>query len=137
MLSNFLAYLLCNLAGLSSSLSDQLKQILEVVGTSLTHINTSYRERRERERRKHQSDDADGTNSDANSRGDDLEAKRRLRSLEELQAIESMPLVIIKNFDSKGLGFRREELLDVLAQWAATLAENKVSPTNILPIHDD
>ena len=66
------------------------------------------------------------SSSDGDGDDDDAEAIRRMRSAEELEAIGSMPVVIIKNFDSKGVGFRREELLNVLAQWAATLAENKV-----------
>lgn len=56
----------------------------------------------------------------------DDEAKRRQQNTADLQAIESMPVVIIKNFESKGGGARREELLDVLSHWAASLAENQV-----------
>ena len=159
-----------------------MKQILEVVGTGLTRVNTTYRERRERERCHHKADEIGkvddariserikqgtwhdgridavsgngviselgvgdeylgekaagerflsfgssvGGASVGNGFGNDAEAKRRQRSEEELQAIETMPVIIIKNFDSKGPGFKREELLDVLAQWAATLTENKV-----------
>ncbi|KAJ3477560.1 hypothetical protein NLI96_g10383 [Meripilus lineatus] len=169
--------------GLSSSLSDQLKQILEVVGTGLARIN---KDRKDRDHHHQQSDEArraeaariserakqgtwhdgrldavsgngvmselgvgdewlaeksagepflsfivssvGGTSSgDGDSDDDDAEAIRRMRSAEELEAIGSMPVVIIKNFDSKGVGFRREELLNVLAQWAATLAENKIA----------
>lgn len=46
---------------------------------------------------------------------------------EDLQAVEAMPIVILKGFDSKGGGARREELLNVISQWAASLAEGHVS----------
>ena len=46
---------------------------------------------------------------------------------EELRAIEAMPIVVINNFDSKGSSPRKEELLKVLSQWAAALADNGVS----------
>lgn len=51
---------------------------------------------------------------------------------EDLRAIEAIPIVVINNFDSKGGGPRKTELLDVLAQWAATLAENGVSGSSVL-----
>ena len=54
------------------------------------------------------------------------EARQKSQRSEDLQAVESMPVVIIKNFESKGGGQRKEELLNVLAQWAASLAENQV-----------
>lgn len=40
-------------------------------------------------------------------------------------AVASLPIVVIKNYSTK-IGSSREELLGVLAQWAATLAENQV-----------
>lgn len=54
------------------------------------------------------------------------QAKQRQEHAEDLQSVEAMPVVIIKNFDSKGGGARKEELLEVLAQWAASLAEGQV-----------
>ena len=54
------------------------------------------------------------------------EAKQQQQRADEVQNIESMPVVIIKNFDSKGGGARKEELLNVLAQWAASLADGQV-----------
>ena len=65
----------------------------------------------------------DGDNSKPTSKDD---AKRRQQNAADLQAIQSLPVVIIKNFESKGVGARREELLDVLSHWAASLAENQV-----------
>ncbi|CDO69022.1 hypothetical protein BN946_scf184834.g29 [Trametes cinnabarina] len=55
------------------------------------------------------------------------EAKQKQQRAEDLESIESMPVVIIKNFDSKGGGARKEELLDVLSQWAASLAEGQIA----------
>lgn len=57
---------------------------------------------------------------------DTRETERRQPSVEHMQAVESMPVVIIRGFESKGGGSRREELLNVLAHWAATLEENQV-----------
>lgn len=59
------------------------------------------------------------------------EVSKKPRSEEDLQAIEAMPIVILKGFESKGGSARREELLDTMAQWAAGLAENQVS--SLLP----
>ncbi|KAK7693180.1 hypothetical protein QCA50_002746 [Cerrena zonata] len=42
--------------GLSSSISDQLKQILEVVGTGLKRVNTSYKQQQEDKRKKEELD---------------------------------------------------------------------------------
>ncbi|CAL1704048.1 unnamed protein product [Somion occarium] len=162
--------------GLSSSLSDQLKQILEVVGTGLRHVNATYKEVQEKQRKRehleqlrkeHEAqvreriregiwhdgrldvvagvgvmselgigdewfseNDADFIPRDAITLSTEKnvdEAKRKQRNTEDLQAIESMPIVIIKNFETKGRGTKRDELLDVLAQWAASLAENQVA----------
>ncbi|OBZ75791.1 Mitochondrial escape protein 2 [Grifola frondosa] len=170
-------------AGLSSSLTDQLKQILEVVGTGLARVNSSNRANRERrvkeahfaelqkedEERLHAriregrwhdgrldcvagngimselgvgderftENDADADKvvldenelelEEAREKENLEEARRQKISAEDLVAVESMPIVIIQNFESKGGGSRREELMSVLAQWAATLAENKVA----------
>ena len=55
------------------------------------------------------------------------ETKKKQRSEEDLQAIEAMPIVILKGCESKGGSARREELLNALAGWAAALAENQVA----------
>lgn len=55
------------------------------------------------------------------------DARPKQQRSEDVEAVESMPVVVIKNFETKGGGQRKEELLDVLAQWAASLAENQVS----------
>ena len=52
--------------------------------------------------------------------------ERKERSEQGMQAVGTLPIVVIRNFASKG-GANREELFSVLASWAATLAENQVS----------
>jgi hypothetical protein len=55
------------------------------------------------------------------------DTKKKQMSEEDLQAIEAMPIVILKGFEAKGGNPRREELLTSLASWAAGLAENQVA----------
>ena len=57
---------------------------------------------------------------------DNDEIARRQRSAADLETIQAMPIVIIRGFESKGGGIGKEDLLDVLTEWAARLAENKV-----------
>ncbi|KAI0797741.1 exonuclease [Abortiporus biennis] len=173
--------------GLSSSLSDQLKQILEVVGTGLRGVNTSYRKQHERDvKAEHTAEllhadelhveekikkgiwhdprldcvsgngvmselgigdelftdlDIDqpllNTNSENNREKENGsgEERRKQRSAEDLQAIEAMPVVIIKGYESKGGDARRQDLLDVLSQWTATLVENQVA--HVIVISDN
>lgn len=45
---------------------------------------------------------------------------------DELTSVEAMPIVILRGFDSRGGNARREELLEVLTQWAAGLANTHV-----------
>ncbi|KAI0670636.1 RNA12 protein-domain-containing protein [Trametes maxima] len=175
-------------AGLSSSLTDQLKQILDVVGRGLARVNTSHHNQHEREVKQAQlkevrvkeaaarqeqiekglwhdgridalcgngvmselgvgvehfgEADADAPKpAPANDevlnekRGQmqseeekqEEEAKQKKQRAEDLQSSQSMPVVIIKNFESKGGGARKEELLNVLAQWAASIADGQVA----------
>ncbi|OCH95302.1 hypothetical protein OBBRIDRAFT_878653 [Obba rivulosa] len=167
--------------GLSSSLSDQLKQILEVVGTGLSRVNVSHRERRDRVMKEQEraelrkeaeavirerirkgiwhdgrldcvagngviselgigderlddlgaDDQAMQAHNEEKGRFDDSEKAQGMNDMKWNQNnaddLQSMPIVIIKGFESKGGGQRREELLDVLSQWAATLVENQVA----------
>ncbi|KAI0637238.1 exonuclease [Trametes polyzona] len=174
-------------AGLSSSLNDQLKQVLDVVGRGLSRVNVTHRNQRQRQAKQAQLKESrekenevirekieeglwhDGrldalcgngviselgvgierfTEADAdrlppataeceiiNEKGEKPsngekqpdEVKQKQQHAEELQSVESMPVVIIKNFDSKGGGARKEELLNVLSQWAASLAEGQIA----------
>lgn len=54
------------------------------------------------------------------------EKERKLRNVDDTQAVGTLPIVVIRNFAAKG-GANREELLSVLAIWAASLVENQVS----------
>ena len=57
------------------------------------------------------------------------EGTKKQTTLDDLTSVEAMPIVILRGFDSRGGGARREELLEVLTQWAASLAENQVRST--------
>lgn len=165
------------LAGLSSTLTDQLKDILDVVARGLSRGNASQRARREKRAKEAERDAAlskeyevlreriqaglwhDGRidaicgngvmselgvgiepffDADADVRAaSDVESydekgatmselKQKQKHSEDTHAVEFMPVVIVKGFETRGGGSRREELLNVLAQWAATLAENQV-----------
>lgn len=48
------------------------------------------------------------------------------RSKEGVRVIDAMPIVIVRGFESKGGGAGKEEMLDVLARWAASVAQNQV-----------
>jgi hypothetical protein len=63
----------------------------------------------------------DGFESDANANNQ----KRRREA--DLEMVESLPIVVVKNFELK-TGDKREELLEVLAQWSVSLVENQVCP---------
>ena len=163
-------------AGLSSSLQDQLKQILEVVGTALKKVNRSLQESakqkvtaerqtqtcREYEARVREAirqgtwhdprldaiagvgviselgvgdeafDELVVTSTDSmdaegleKRRASEDELSRKERTAEELYAIGSLPVVIIKNYAARGRT-GRQEMQEVLGQWAATLVENQV-----------
>ncbi|RDX48409.1 exonuclease [Lentinus brumalis] len=184
-------------AGLSSSLPEQLKQILDVVGRGLARSNASQKALRERRAKQAEQEvikkkeaealreriekglwhdgridaicgngimselgmgverfteaDADvlphaevQANPDAEEGMSEKiaederkakEAKQNQQHSEDMQTVEAMPVIVIKNFESKGGGQRKEELLDVLAQWAASLAENQIA--HILVVSDN
>jgi hypothetical protein len=52
-------------------------------------------------------------------------AKQQRRNVEDVQAVRTLPIVVIKNYATRG-GVYKEELLCVLAHWAASLTENQV-----------
>jgi len=163
-------------AGLSSSLPEQIKQILEVVTTGLKGVSSSHRasiqkqvlQQEAQERQQLQDDNhrraimagiwhdgrldaisgngiiselgvgdelfgddmADGTlpilvadNTKESEKHERI--SRRQKALENIDAIKALPIVIIRNYATTS-GANKEEMLNVLAQWAATLAENHV-----------
>ncbi|KAI1790774.1 exonuclease [Ganoderma leucocontextum] len=163
-------------AGLTSSLTDQLKSILDVVARGLSRGNTAQRAYREKRAKQAQRDaeryeenkalqerilkgvwhdgrvdavcgngvmselgvgderfrDSDADHPEtADEKGGSpngiKDLKHKQKRFEDIEAVSSMPVVVIKNFEAKGGGARKEELLNVLAQWAATLADNKIA----------
>lgn len=163
-----------NTAGLSSSVTDQLQQILIVVGTALkgvtsSHVSSIRRQVREKEyaemrnvvEKQRRNEILQGTWHDGRldcvagngvmselgfgdepmfesdgtgptqitnldeKQGHGEETARKERTREEMEAVRALPIVMIRNYEVKA-GSSREELLTVLAQWAATLAENQV-----------
>lgn len=169
--------------GLSSSLSDQLLQILNVVGVALQGVSSLHRSAIRRQARNHEYEairQADelrqkdeirrGTWHDGRldcvagngimselGIGDELfderdatgpmryndfglhherqeETLRRERTVEDGESVASLPIVVMRNYSTK-VGSGREELLDVLAQWAAMLAENQIA--HVIVISDN
>ncbi len=51
---------------------------------------------------------------------------RRQKTLTEVEAITSLPVVVIRNYAANFGSTTKEDLLVVLAQWAAKLVENRV-----------
>ncbi|TFK55018.1 hypothetical protein OE88DRAFT_1779208 [Heliocybe sulcata] len=164
-------------AGFSTSLTDQVKQVLEVTGTALRKVTASYRENiqrqvknrqleeqrqleEERKRQRIQNGEwhdprldciagngvmselgigdepmegdrdpsaAAGDNEEEKQQKEEMkkESERQQKSIEDVQAVEALPIVILKNFESKSGG--KEEVVGVLAQWAVALAEGQVA----------
>ncbi|KDQ33744.1 hypothetical protein PLEOSDRAFT_1033437 [Pleurotus ostreatus PC15] len=153
--------------GFSSSLPDQLTQVLSVVtralqATSASHIHAAAlkraREEQDEERKAEQNivlhkirhgtwhdgrldcvagngvmselgigDEAMGVLED--EYGDDEKKNGHHRQpVADAEAISAIPIVIIRNYSpSNKAGGSKEDLLAVLAQWAAGLAENRIA----------
>jgi hypothetical protein len=146
------------------SLNDQLKQILEVVGRSLSNVHTyhkkqvetearrqeSLRQKRERLERVKRGEWHDGrldcvagngvmselgigdekfgpddTDSGAEGTKDFDAAVEDETKPSDLEAMDGLPVVVIRGFEDKVGG--KSELLDVVAQWATSLVDNKAS----------
>lgn len=149
---------------MSVSLTDQLKQILDVAGRSLSNVH-AYHEKQVEEEAKRQeslrqqqerlrqiqrgewhdgrldcvagngimselgigderfgSDDADVCVEETEPL--DLKVEDESKSGGDLDAIQGLPVVVIRGFEDKVGG--KSELLDVVAQWATGLVENRV-----------
>ena len=57
---------------------------------------------------------------------DGREFARKQRTKEEMEAVGVLPVVVIRNYAAKVGSSRDEQVLAVLARWAAMLAENQV-----------
>lgn len=154
-------------AGLSSSLSDQLKEVLSATETALKGVTASHRaaiqrqikndqqreaSRIQAERRRNQIrqgvwhdgrldcvagngimselgigderfDEADAMSFTTKEHTENEEKTGRYQ--QHFDTVNALPIVMIRNYATK-IGSDREELLNVLAQWAASLAEKQV-----------
>lgn len=150
---------------MSVSVTDQLKQILDVVGRSLGNVHAyheketedearrqeSLRQRRERLKKIQRGEWHDGRLDCIAGNGimselgigdekfgpDDAdvgieetvpldpEVLEESKSDADLDAVKSLPVVVIRGFEDKVGG--KSELLDVIAQWATGLVDNRVS----------
>ncbi|KAK7023862.1 mitochondrial escape protein 2 [Favolaschia claudopus] len=70
---------------------------------------------------------------DQEKRGEEQEAKKKQQGKAELEAVESLPLVMIRNFEVHGSS--HEEVYDVLSEWAASLVENQIA--HVIVISDN
>ena len=150
---------------------DQLKQILDVVGTSLSNVHTYHEKVVEDEAKRRESahqqreklkkiqrgewhdgrldcvagngvmselgmgderfgsDDADVGTKEAESLDSEIDDEGK--SDGEPDTIKGLPVVVIRGFEDKVGG--SSELLDVMAQWATSLVENRVSRLQTTP----
>ncbi|KAJ7184170.1 RNA12 protein-domain-containing protein [Mycena filopes] len=65
------------------------------------------------------------TEEQKEKREDEQETKKKQLGKAELEAVGSLPVVVIRNFAVRGSN--REEVYDVLAEWAASLVENQLA----------
>ncbi|KAJ6500400.1 RNA12 protein-domain-containing protein [Mycena sanguinolenta] len=56
---------------------------------------------------------------------DEQDARKKQKGKAETEAVESLPIVVIKNFAARGSN--RDDIYDVLAEWAASLVENQLA----------
>lgn len=69
--------------------------------------------------------------SDGGEKTSEELARQQHRHAEDVQVVRTLPIVVIKNYAARG-GVYKEELLGVLAHWAASLAVNEVIRTTPL-----
>ncbi|KAJ4501800.1 exonuclease [Lentinula lateritia] len=143
-------------AGLSRSVDEQLQQILDTVALALRNVSdkqhkaiTKKMKAKERERPTDQLDKKkanqreESPNEKANAPPDADQKQAQKTSLtdpgrkkenegNDIQAVEALPIVVIRNFAGKTA---REDLLNGLAQWAAKLAENQIA--HVIVISDN
>ncbi|KAJ7470384.1 RNA12 protein-domain-containing protein [Mycena latifolia] len=156
-------------ANISSTLTEQLRNMLAVVGTALKSVNSSHAQevqrqirraaRAEEHARMHalqlekiqrgtwhdgrldcvagngvmselgigdelmDDDDRVALTHTDDEGADEQEKKKKQMGKAELEAVRSLPIVVIRNFAARGSN--REEIYDVLAEWAANLIESQ------------
>ncbi|KAJ7074355.1 RNA12 protein-domain-containing protein [Mycena amicta] len=96
-------------ANLSSSLPEQVREMLFVVRSSIKSVGKSRQRDAQRQSRR---------TGQQEERTPPTQKGER-----EMQAVWSLPVVVIKNFNGRG----REEVFDVIAEWAALLIEQELA----------
>ncbi|KAK7048069.1 mitochondrial escape protein 2 [Favolaschia claudopus] len=64
---------------------------------------------------------------------EELEVRKRQRGRAEIKAVESLPIVVLRNFDTRGSN--RDEVFDKLTEWAASLVESQIA--HVIVISDN
>ncbi|KAJ3718662.1 RNA12 protein-domain-containing protein [Lentinula guzmanii] len=148
---------LASVAGLSRSLGEQLQQILDSVALALRNVSEKQHkdiaknvQTREHDKPAEQFDKAERSRNEGsqNEKGNTPEIdqkqaqespasstktrKKKEKDSSEIQAVEALPIVVIRNFAGKAV---REDLLNGLAQWATKLAENQIA--HVIVISDN
>lgn len=68
----------------------------------------------------HENEKEEKEKTPSNGRSDNLSRT------EDSQPLDAMPIIILRGYEAKGGGAKREDLLNVISQWAAGLAEGQV-----------
>ncbi|KAG7086673.1 hypothetical protein E1B28_002613 [Marasmius oreades] len=133
-------------AGFSSSIEEQLQQILDVVAKALKNVHLSEVKAQKKQREKEKNHLKNDANATASSEADEepmnekqtspkeLEDAKRKHSKDDFSTVQSLPIVVVRNFAVKG-GLSREQVMDVLAKWAAKLAESQIA--HVIVISDN
>ncbi|KAF8350904.1 RNA12 protein-domain-containing protein [Amanita rubescens] len=114
--------------GFSSSLPDQLRQILRTTTAALEQIVIR--------RRKHVEEKAKGIKLRQQSKAEGADGNQILPQgqVEGVVTMEGLPVVIISHFSSR-VGSHRQEIPEILAEWAANLVEKQIA--HVLVISDN
>ncbi|KIO26152.1 hypothetical protein M407DRAFT_235699 [Tulasnella calospora MUT 4182] len=165
-------------AGFSTTVEEQMKEILEVSAGALAQVSTDLKTRIEKEKKAHPSkskprivvpqtlstvqqsteEKAEGSNQqevgatvvDGKEEGKEGSMITKAVSssvtvvsssvsavgsaVQSGVSINALPVVILSGFEAKNAG-KKEDLLDVIAAWAASLVENKVA--HVIVISDN
>ncbi|KAF8626167.1 hypothetical protein AX15_005055 [Amanita polypyramis BW_CC] len=108
--------------GLSTSLPDQLRQILQTTTIALEQVVTRRRtaEGKLKQTKVHQKPGVGSSRTEKgiNDNGVSIQA--------QVIGVEALPIVVINHFSSR-VGPHRQDVPDILMQWAANLVENQVA----------
>jgi hypothetical protein len=118
------------LAGFSSSLSEQLRQILQTTTTALEQIVIRRRKHAEKAAKRvklHQQSQTEKIDGSDGPTGKGINDSQILPQgqIEGIVTMEALPVVIISNFSSR-VDSHRQEIPELLTEWAANLVEKRV-----------